>query len=334
MASTRSASKRKRARTAAAALDRVLLNPESLACVGSFLAAKDLCRLSLTRREFCRSRRDEASWIGPDELPLAEEASMRIAEGGMSDEERAALSPRRGEDETWVRFYHRICLRRAPLAFTKLFGGGIVHHGHDRSRVISSSTSPGLPRWTGRGYYGYKSAVCGDHVMAIGRHYAEFSMEDGTGYLVGVVRPIEREDDGREMEDLQPFNDQGDETEAWPSFLRSERAGGGWRWGDSAVNCCLYVCYRGLCGSVGYSPLASQTGFIDWNEWEGQNGLGRDRGRVGLLLDLNVGTLAVYKNGRRLGVMKRGLSGEYCWLAMLDSDCYAHPVGIERLPVP
>jgi hypothetical protein len=39
-----------------------------------------------------------------------------------------------------------------------------------------------------------------------------------------------------------------------------------------------------------------------------------NRGHVaGLLLDLDKGTLSVYKNGRLLGVMKHGLDGEYCW---------------------
>ena len=37
---------------------------------------------------------------------------------------------------------------------------------------------------------------------------------------------------------------------------------------------------------------------------------------MGLLLNLEAGTLAVYLNGRRLGVMKDGLSGEYCWFAI------------------
>ena len=32
-----------------------------------------------------------------------------------------------------------------------------------------------------------------------------------------------------------------------------------------------------------------------------------------LLLNLEEGTLTVYKNNRRLGVMKDGLSGLYCW---------------------
>ncbi|EJK52436.1 hypothetical protein THAOC_28284 [Thalassiosira oceanica] len=40
---------------------------------------------------------------------------------------------------------------------------------------------------------------------------------------------------------------------------------------------------------------------------------------AGLLLDLDEGTLAVYKNGKRLGVMQKGLSGEYCWMIQVDN---------------
>jgi hypothetical protein len=40
--------------------------------------------------------------------------------------------------------------------------------------------------------------------------------------------------------------------------------------------------------------------------------------RVGLLLDLDQGSLTVYKNDERLGVMVvSGLRGEYCWAAEL-----------------
>jgi hypothetical protein len=35
--------------------------------------------------------------------------------------------------------------------------------------------------------------------------------------------------------------------------------------------------------------------------------------RIGMLLDLDQGTMTVYKNDERLGVMATGLSGEYCW---------------------
>jgi hypothetical protein len=35
--------------------------------------------------------------------------------------------------------------------------------------------------------------------------------------------------------------------------------------------------------------------------------------RIGMLLDLDQGTMTVYKNDERLGVMATGLSGEYSW---------------------
>ena len=34
---------------------------------------------------------------------------------------------------------------------------------------------------------------------------------------------------------------------------------------------------------------------------------------VGILLDLDEGTLSMYKNGRKSGYIKRGLVGPYCW---------------------
>jgi hypothetical protein len=51
---------------------------------------------------------------------------------------------------------------------------------------------------------------------------------------------------------------------------------------------------------------------------------------VGLLLDLDEGTLSVYKNGRRLGTMKDGLSGEYCWLMSIQGASNSTAVQIKR----
>jgi len=34
-----------------------------------------------------------------------------------------------------------------------------------------------------------------------------------------------------------------------------------------------------------------------------------------MLLDLDSGTLSVYQDGLRLGTLKDGLAGEYCWTA-------------------
>ena len=44
-----------------------------------------------------------------------------------------------------------------------------------------------------------------------------------------------------------------------------------------------------------------------------------------MLLDLDQGSMTVYKNDKRLGVMATGLSGEYCWaVSLLDEDDSAH----------
>ena len=53
--------------------------------------------------------------------------------------------------------------------------------------------------------------------------------------------------------------------------------------------------------------------------------------KIGMLLDLNEGTLSVYKNGRRLGLMKRGLAGRYCWVVKVMRGTQ---VTIKRGPVP
>ena len=72
--------------------------------------------------------------------------------------------------------------------------------------------------------------------------------------------------------------------------------------------------------------------YSDWvtehplfNEWDGSEGF-ENNDKVGLLLDLDdAGTLTVYKNGRRLGILKDGLSGEYCWVAVM----WTHGVGVK-----
>ena len=66
--------------------------------------------------------------------------------------------------------------------------------------------------------------------------------------------------------------------------------------------------------------------LADWNndniasEWQGGEEL-TGSGTIGLLLDLDEGTLTVFKNGRRLGVMKDGLGGKYVWFVTVYSGC-------------
>ena len=48
--------------------------------------------------------------------------------------------------------------------------------------------------------------------------------------------------------------------------------------------------------------------------WDGIEGC-QSSDTLGMRLDLDEGKLTVYKNNRRLGVMKDGLCGPYCWCA-------------------
>ena len=81
-------------------------------------------------------------------------------------------------------------------------------------------------------------------------------------------------------------------------------------------------------GAVYTAAVTARTDWSNGSEWQVHEGLGGS-GTVGLLLlDLNEGTLSVFKNGRRLGVIKDGLGGEYIWFVPVSSGCT-----IKALPV-
>jgi len=58
-------------------------------------------------------------------------------------------------------------------------------------------------------------------------------------------------------------------------------------------------------------------GFI---HWEGMEETREASFKIGFVLDLDEGTLDVYKNDRRLGTMKSGLVGEYCWVVSREGS--------------
>merc|ERR1711862_218256 len=109
------------------------------------------------------------------------------------------------------------------------------------------------------------------------------------------------------------------------------------RWGDSNIN----VCY-----------IWPETGVSQIDSWECNN-RSLDIGdilsdptwdfsnmpsgsEVGILMDLDEGKMSIYSNGQRVGVLKSGLAGEYCWSVHLSS--ITHPslftVSITRGDVP
>ena len=157
--------------------------------------------------------------------------------------------------------------------------------------------------------------------MRGGRHFVEFTITpNDEGYsnalCLGVMRPvsltngIDLEADWRGRVD--PVTVVSRDRPAISAKWRSQRTP---KWGDSNINCCAYDCYDGSCNWTDWDIQKGSS-----SEWQGCEGLGGS-GTVGLLLDLNEGTLSVFKNGRRLGVMKDGLGGEYVWFVSVCSPC-------------
>jgi len=59
---------------------------------------------------------------------------------------------------------------------------------------------------------------------------------------------------------------------------------------------------------------------MNYFDWEGQEPTEDASFKVGMVLDLDKGTLDVYKNDRHLGTMMSGLVGEYCWAITMYSN--------------
>ena len=140
--------------------------------------------------------------------------------------------------------------------------------------------------------------------MSSGSHYAEFKLISAVQPYIGIVRPMPSL--GAAASYFSYFND----PVHYSDFLaqRSEN------WGDGNVHACEYLPDFGHVSWTNWEDEGD-----DEEEWEGMEGC--DNGdTIGMLLNLDKGTLSVYKNNRRLGVMKDGLSGSYCWYVTIDGN--------------
>ena len=282
-------------KTATVDLSRV--DPTLVAHVASFLGlSRELLSLALTCKTF--------GWRQSSSAPsgsLVEEAARGFLANQMqpSDVERDALPQYNNETTTWLPILNELEQLRLPLKFSKLIGADITYSGSD-SRVKGHSDSR----------YKYSTAMT-DYVMRRGIHYATFNLINGRGTVIGVSRPLHDYDVSVSAYAEEIF-----------SMFDARRFGGLLaqrtdKWvGD--VHCCRIVCGIGLMQWTNWAASHSET--------EGPGGF--DKGdTAGLLVDLNRGTLTVYKNGRRLRLAKDGLAGQYCFFAALSGG---GEVSIER----
>jgi len=269
-----------------------------------------------------------------ESITLMGVAARTVLQTKWTDEERNAL-PRRG-DESWIGIYQEFLkLFRLPLQFDKLAGGGFRHI------IISNSThsvEEDKTRVCSKGYH-IGAAIC-SNIMRAGKHTVSFQVNDDDpasnyGILCGIMRPT--------TNDITRFGHCFILSHDLSSFSLKDY---GRLHGDKNVDCCL-LNTRGGCGHI-------RKRWKEWEEselmamdeeqreqavrqnrcipfdWEGKEETQETSFKIGMVLDLDEGTLDVYKNDRRLGTMMSGLIGEYCWVVTFESTSVEGLVSIGR----
>jgi len=227
--------------------------------------------------------------------------------------------PRR-EDESWISLYHEfLVVFRLPLQFDKLIGSNYVE-GSDKTKVCIGEETMGT-----------EAAIC-SNIMRAGKHYVSFQVNDdnseASGISCGIMRPTTKD-----ITSLESCNPVRDDLSSFSlkkyDMLHSDN-----------IDCCLLNTAMGLGffrkrwkldilelaasmnaddGDDVQRTLAEIQNNMNHFDWEGMEETQDASFKIGMVLDLDEGTLDVYKNGRRLGTMKTGLVGEYCWVVSFRS---------------
>ena len=258
--------------------EEVLFNSDTLSKIIPYLPSVDVLNLAITCKRFGASNTNDVSII---------KKSTRIAVHDIATEEQLAALPHY-EGESSLADYHYLQLMREPLTFDQLVGAEYVNSG-DKSCVRHG----GLDSW--------KTAIS-NNILRAGKHYTTFvSQSNDVNLMVGIMRP------GQANQNVLG-------VPLWKKFYQkfSRRLVHGECNNENSIQCCMYNNMNGYCYLSDWVDSFNN----EIESWEGSEGmsLGDD---VGMLLDLDEGTLSVYKNGRKLGVMKRGLAGPYCWVVSL-----------------
>ena len=278
MVQTRNIAKRQKVEECTSYVESVLFNSDSLFKIASYLPADGFFNLALTCRRFGVAPARRDE--GDSRLSLVEETARRIVHDVATEEQRNALP--RYDGYNWLSKYNYLQLLQAPLQFDQLVGQQIEYVDGNKSCVQGPSDT-----------------AFSNNIMMAGKHYASFECYGDDGLFVGVMRPGE----ARQSASCNPL---------LPSFYEHFIQREGSLQYNNRVDCCVYD------SSIGYCISRDWGGSARSDNWDGMEGLSPPSFTIGMLLDLDEGTLSVYKNERKLGLMKRGLTGHYCWVVALS----------------
>ena len=247
----------------------------------------------------------------PNEPSLVEALAREMMETmDITDEEKARIPNPDGDSLLGV--YNEFLKLRKVLEFGQVVGRSEVHEASHYGNEVYSNCNDGPE-------YAPTLFAIGNEVMKAGKHYVTFKRVGQSLMLpparvdVGLIRPIDllkahllKHDKARMF---QPWNEQH-----YPSLSENNRTSG---WGEEGkVDYCLFQTDRGSC-FYGYWDNPTPTEETETlNEWPGKDRILPNED-CGLLLDVDEGTLTVYKDGKRLGVIMDGLVGEFSWCVMV-----------------
>jgi len=262
-------------------------------------------------------------------ISLMEVAARTVLHSKWTGEEKKAL-PRRG-NESWIGIYQEFLkLFHYPLQFDKVVGKMIEHvEGRNKKAVIAQADSD-MDNDVSSPIHG--TAIC-TNIMRAGKHNVSFQINDddpSTNYGIrcGIMRPVKNGITSLECcsplhYDLSRFSLKDYEM----------------LYGDDNVDCCMLDTIFGhflfrkrwkkwerselMAMDDGQREQAVRENKSQSSWWEGQESTQANSFKMRLALDLDKGALDVYKNGRRLGRLRSGLVGEYCWVVLISPDEYA-----------
>ena len=302
---------------------------DTVVALASFLSPHNMLSLALTCKRFgakcgmdkkrSADKEDSTREVRQrtENISLMEVAARTVLHASATKDERNAL-PRRG-DESWIGLYHEfIVVFRMPLQFDKLAGDSISYvDNNDKTKVCSSP----------REVYDCGIAIC-SNIMRAGKHCVSFqfnlSYRLSLAISCGIMRPTTN--DITTLRKCHPVHDDLSRFSLKEyeilhngnvdSCLMDTSMGHGsirkrWKmWKESELLAMYYGEQR--------ERVLEQNNFqsFDWGGIEHNNEASY---KIGMVLDLDEGTLDVYKNDRRLGTMKTGLVGEYCWVVSFRS---------------
>ncbi|EJK52062.1 hypothetical protein THAOC_28707 [Thalassiosira oceanica] len=263
------------------------LGDEAVAYCASYLGACDLVQLGRTCRRFGAGR-------DGGQPSLVDGAARQIFHEAATADEEECL-PRYEGEETHVKLLKELEGLRKPLELDIVFAGA----SHCEGSKVAIQFNP----YNDASNYVDAGSAISSHIMRSGRHYATFKARQMTSdrINIGIIRPLLKKN-GRMDSSFHPVVEEDFITRYDSDVDFTIRAS---HWGDGNVNCCTFF-GDGSC----YWSSGEWSGNDGDREWPGNEAMGVDPCTMGLLLDLKAGTLTVYKNSRRLGVMKGGLTGD------------------------